>query len=177
MSKGAEKVLPKLQTISAYSMFFIPITVDVKTPALTPFPQAPPPMLSYRFNPIISITPSKPSMSSWSIFTLLNFKIYYLSIVNYDLKATDLISIRATIYLGMGGWEGEAGRYGKGGGPVRGMWAGGGTGGGQVWAYPICCMDSCINCTVNPHQNDQGRKGPCFFERLIALKCLKCKKI
>ncbi len=29
----------------------------------------------------------------------------------------------------------------------------------------------------NPHQNDQGWKGPCFFKRLIALKCLKCKKI
>jgi hypothetical protein len=29
----------------------------------------------------------------------------------------------------------------------------------------------------NPHQNDQGRKGPCFFQRLIALKCLKCQKI
>jgi hypothetical protein len=26
---------------------------------------------------------------------------------------------------------------------------------------------------INPHQNDQGRKGPCFFQRLIALKCLK----
>jgi hypothetical protein len=26
----------------------------------------------------------------------------------------------------------------------------------------------------NPHQNDQGRKGPCYFQRLIALKCLKC---
>jgi hypothetical protein len=31
--------------------------------------------------------------------------------------------------------------------------------------------------TFNPHQNDQGRKGPCFFQRLIALKCLKCQKI
>jgi hypothetical protein len=30
---------------------------------------------------------------------------------------------------------------------------------------------------INPHQNDQGRKGPCFFQRLIALKCLKCQKI
>jgi hypothetical protein len=30
---------------------------------------------------------------------------------------------------------------------------------------------------VNPHQNDQGQKGPCFFQRLIALKCLKCQKI
>jgi hypothetical protein len=31
--------------------------------------------------------------------------------------------------------------------------------------------------TLNPHQNDQGWKGPCFFQRLIALKCLKCQKI
>jgi hypothetical protein len=31
--------------------------------------------------------------------------------------------------------------------------------------------------TLNPHQNDQGRKGPCCFQRLIALKCLKCQKI
>ncbi len=31
--------------------------------------------------------------------------------------------------------------------------------------------------TFNPHQNDQGRKGPCCFQRLIALKCLKCQKI
>jgi hypothetical protein len=30
---------------------------------------------------------------------------------------------------------------------------------------------------VNPHQNDQGRKGPCYFQRLNALKCLKCQKI
>ncbi len=30
---------------------------------------------------------------------------------------------------------------------------------------------------LNPHQNDQGRKGSCFFQRLIALKCLKCQKI
>jgi hypothetical protein len=29
----------------------------------------------------------------------------------------------------------------------------------------------------NPHQNDQGRKGPCFFQRLIAQKCLIVKKL
>ncbi len=39
-----------------------------------------------------------------------------------------------------------------------------------------------VNCEndgmiINPHQNDQGRKGPCFYQRLIALKCLKCQKI
>ncbi len=35
-----------------------------------------------------------------------------------------------------------------------------------------------VHCFLfNPHQNDQGRKGPCFFQRLIALKCQKIKKI
>ncbi len=34
-----------------------------------------------------------------------------------------------------------------------------------------------MRIAVNPHQNDQGRKGPCYFQRLIALKCLKCQKI
>ncbi len=40
---------------------------------------------------------------------------------------------------------------------------------GQTWKNSSLC--------VNPHQNDQGRKGPCYFQRLIALKCLKCQKI
>jgi hypothetical protein len=30
---------------------------------------------------------------------------------------------------------------------------------------------------IDPHQNGQGRKGPYSFQRLIALKCLKCQKI
>ncbi len=30
---------------------------------------------------------------------------------------------------------------------------------------------------LNNNENDQGRKGPCFFQRLIALKCLRCQKI
>jgi hypothetical protein len=39
-----------------------------------------------------------------------------------------------------------------------------------------------VNCEndgmiINPRQNDQGQKGPCFYQRLIALKCLKCQKI
>ncbi len=34
-----------------------------------------------------------------------------------------------------------------------------------------------VSFYINPHQNDQGRKGPCFFQRLIALKCRKCQKI
>ncbi len=34
-----------------------------------------------------------------------------------------------------------------------------------------------IHFIINPHQNDQGRKGPCYFQRLNALKCLKCQKI
>ncbi len=29
----------------------------------------------------------------------------------------------------------------------------------------------------NPHQSDQGQKGPWCFQRLYALKCLKCQKI
>jgi hypothetical protein len=37
--------------------------------------------------------------------------------------------------------------------------------------------DTVPNPLLNPHQNDQGRKGPCCFQRLIALKCLKCQKI
>ncbi len=28
----------------------------------------------------------------------------------------------------------------------------------------------------NPNENDQGRKEPCFFQRLIALKCLMRQK-
>jgi hypothetical protein len=52
--------------------------------------------------------------------------------------------------------------------------------------FKICltdCMNfvSCKNVielsSFNPHQNDQGQKGPCCFQRLIALKCLKCPKI
>ncbi len=26
-----------------------------------------------------------------------------------------------------------------------------------------------VQTSLNPHQNDQGRKGPCYFRRLIAL--------
>ncbi len=29
----------------------------------------------------------------------------------------------------------------------------------------------------NPYQDGQGRKGPCFFQRLYALKCQKIQKI
>ncbi len=39
------------------------------------------------------------------------------------------------------------------------------------------CWFLCCAAVINPHQNDQGRKGPCFFQGLIALKCLKCQKI
>jgi hypothetical protein len=39
------------------------------------------------------------------------------------------------------------------------------------------CIVHIFRVHVNPHQNDQGRNGPCFFQRLIALKCLKCQKI
>jgi hypothetical protein len=112
------------------------------------------PFNDYALNPTLSITPSKPSVSSGSLFTLVNCKIYYLSHVNYDPTAADLISIRVTIYLwpvGGKGWDWEAGRYGKG-------WRAG-TGG--RWAGPTClhpphmcnihitCMISCF--TSKPH--------------------------
>jgi hypothetical protein len=29
----------------------------------------------------------------------------------------------------------------------------------------------------NPNENDQGRKGPCFFSKAYYLKCLMCQKI
>jgi hypothetical protein len=55
-------------------------------------------------------------------------------------------------------------------------------GGGGVWYFGSLFVvrlsfgkDAQIH--LNPHQNDQGRKGPCFFQRLIALECLKCQKI
>jgi hypothetical protein len=53
-------------------------------------------------NPFISITPSKPLMSSGSWLTLHNFEIYYLLAVNYDPASTDLILIRVNIYPGPG---------------------------------------------------------------------------
>ncbi len=40
----------------------------------------------------------------------MNYKIYYLSHVNYDPTAADLISIRVTIYLGPGKGGGGTGR-------------------------------------------------------------------
>ena len=55
-----------------------------------------------RINPFISITPSKPFISSGSLFTLFNWEIYYLSPVYYDLGTADLIFIRVNIYPGLG---------------------------------------------------------------------------
>ena len=54
------------------------------------------------FNPFISITPSKPLMSSGSWLTLHYCDIYYLSAVNYDPVTTDIIFIRVSIYPGTG---------------------------------------------------------------------------
>jgi hypothetical protein len=54
------------------------------------------------FNPFISITPSKPLMSSGSCLTLHNCEIFYLSAFNYDPATTDLIFIRVNIYPGPG---------------------------------------------------------------------------
>jgi hypothetical protein len=53
-------------------------------------------------NPFISITPSKPLMSSGSWLTLHNFEIFYLLAVNYDPVTTDLFFIRVNIYPGPG---------------------------------------------------------------------------
>jgi hypothetical protein len=53
-------------------------------------------------NPFISITPSKPLMSSGSWLTLHNCEIFYLSAVNYDPATTNLIFIRVNIYPGPG---------------------------------------------------------------------------
>ncbi len=55
-----------------------------------------------QLNPFISITPSKPFMSSGSWLTLHYCEIYYLSAVNYDPATTDLILIRVNIYPGPG---------------------------------------------------------------------------
>jgi hypothetical protein len=51
-------------------------------------------------NPFISITPSKPLMSSGSWLTLHTCEIFYLLAVDYDPPTTDLIFIRANIYPG-----------------------------------------------------------------------------
>ncbi len=45
-----------------------------------------------------------------------------------------------------------------------------------IFAQTMYLPPSIFNI-FNPHQNDQGRKGPCCFQRLIALKCQKCQKI
>ncbi len=47
------------------------------------------------FNPFISITTSKPLISSRSWLTLHNCEIYYLSANNYDIVTTDLNFTRA----------------------------------------------------------------------------------
>ncbi len=53
--------------------------------------------------PFISISPSKPLMSSGSWLTLHNCEIFYLLEVNYDPATIDLIFIRVNIYPGLGG--------------------------------------------------------------------------
>ncbi len=58
-----------------------------------------------QLNPFISITPSKPLMSTGSWLTLHNCEIFYLLAVNYDPATTDLIFIRVNIYP----WPGEGG--------------------------------------------------------------------
>jgi hypothetical protein len=56
------------------------------------------------FDPFISITPSKPLMSSRSWLTLHNCEIWYLSAVNYDPATTYVISIMVNIYPRFGVW-------------------------------------------------------------------------
>ena len=63
-------------------------------------------------NPTLSITPSKPFVSSGLLFTRVNCMIYYLTHVNYNPAAADLTSIGVTIAPTVEG--------GGGGGPVRG---------------------------------------------------------
>ncbi len=46
----------------------------------------------------------------------------------------------------------------------------------ELLGNPNKVLPYIINAVFNPHQNDQGRKGPFCFQRLIALKCLKCQK-
>ncbi len=58
--------------------------------------------LETNINPFISITPSKPLISSGSWLTLHNCEIFYLLPVNYDPATTDLIFIRVNIYPGPG---------------------------------------------------------------------------
>ncbi len=53
-------------------------------------------------NPFISMTPSKPIMSSGSWLNLHNCEIFYLLAGNYDPVTTDLIFIRVNIYPGPG---------------------------------------------------------------------------
>ena len=53
------------------------------------------PWVGESFNPFISITASKPLISSRSWLTLYNCEIYYLSAVNYDIATTDQNFVRA----------------------------------------------------------------------------------
>ncbi len=60
------------------------------------------PQTAIQPNPFISITSSKPLMSSGSWLTLHYCYMYYLSAVNYVPVTTDLIFIRVSIYPGPG---------------------------------------------------------------------------
>jgi hypothetical protein len=53
-------------------------------------------------SPFISITPSKPLMSSGSLLTLHNCEIFYLLAVTYDPATTDLISSGSVFTQGQG---------------------------------------------------------------------------
>ncbi len=47
----------------------------------------------------------------------------------------------------------------------------------QIWssAYSGVITDLCRKHSFNPHQNNQGQKGPSCFRRLNALECQRKK--
>ncbi len=91
---------------------------------------------SWFFNPFISITPSKPLMSSGSWLTLHNCEIFYILAVNYDPATTDLIFIRVNIYPGPG------------------------EGGSQPISYPIHFIRVTIYPAALPHNISRGHYWP-----------------
>ena len=105
-------------------------------------------ILFRHFNPFISITPSKPLMSSGPWLTLHNCEIFYLLAVNYDPATTDLIFIRVNIYPGPG------------------------EGGSLLIFYPIHFIRVTIYPASLPHNISRGHYLPCTTYCLV-LACIK----
>ena len=99
-------------------------------------------------NPLISITPSKPLMSSGSWLTLHNCEFFYLLAVNYDPATTDLIFIRVNIYPGPG------------------------EGGSLLIFLPIHFIRVTIYPASLPHNISRGHYLPCNTYCLV-LACIK----